>query len=434
MPPAPRSPRSPRREILAVVAGVLLVIAVIAAAGIGNPLHDFSPYRSRAAVTVVCTVLGLSIIAALLLRPSPARPRRLGWMAVVVSSLCALATMFIWVSVGTGHSLDKAPGVRVNTAAETRAALAAQGYDKRKPVRTGVHIETLEFTGTSNVRLTGFIWQHLPAGEEVQPNLEFPDAVDGGVGDEVYRDRTPEGQVVGWRLKTTLREAFDYTHYPLDNQAVWLVMWPRAAGTVLVPDFSAYPPWDPDEKLGVYPGLVGGDWKTQFSTYSLTEGTNRTNYGRPAHSIDGQDAELTFSLGVGRQYVSPLLNRLVPLVVITLLVFGSLFVVTTDSDRRSLSGFSTWAVIGFCGSMMLVVSVQHSTLRSETASDGVVYAEYFYFILYLVIGLVALNVIEHTSKKRFPLIDWRGNAAARLLYWPVVTVLLLTATLFGLLL
>lgn len=78
--------------------------------------------------------------------------------------------------------------------------------------------------------------------------------------------------------------------------------------------------------------------------------------------------------------------------------------------------------------MMLVVSVQHSSLRSATGSTGVVYAEYFYFILYVVIGLVALNVVEHTSAKRFPLVDWRGNAAARLLYWPVITVLLLATT------
>ncbi|NGO79669.1 hypothetical protein G6045_29020, partial [Streptomyces sp. YC504] len=366
---------------------------------------------------------------------SPARPRRLGWMAAVVSALCALATMFIWVAVGTGHSLDKAPGKRVTTAAQTKAVLDAHGYGKRTPVRTGVMIETLEFTGANNVRVTGFLWQHLPAGDDVtKPNVEFPDAIDGGVGDEFYRDKTPEGQVIGWRLKVSMREAFDYTHYPLDNQAVWLVMWPRDAGTVLVPDFSAYPPWNEDEKFGIYPGLVGGDWDTQFSTWSLTEGQERTNYGRPTHSIDGQDAELTFSMGVGRQYLSPLLNRLVPLIVIALLVFGSLFVITTDSDRRSLSGFTTWAVIGFCGSMMLVVSVQHSSLRSETASGGVVYAEYFYFILYLVIGLVALNAIEHTANKRVPVIDWRGNAAARLLYWPVVTVLLLIATVFGLLL
>ncbi|NGO77175.1 hypothetical protein G6045_16130, partial [Streptomyces sp. YC504] len=69
IPPATRSPRSPRRVILAITAGILLVIAAVAASGIGNPLHDFSPYQGRAAVTVVCAVLGLSIIAALLLRP-----------------------------------------------------------------------------------------------------------------------------------------------------------------------------------------------------------------------------------------------------------------------------------------------------------------------------------------------------------------------------
>ncbi|MBC9713106.1 hypothetical protein H9Y04_11045 [Streptomyces sp. TRM66268-LWL] len=432
MPPAARKPRT---VLAAVVAVALLVIAAVAASGLGNPLHDFSPHHTRAAVTVVCAVLGLSIIAALLLRPSPARPRRLGWMAMVVSSLCVLATAFIWVAVGTGHSLDSALGSRVSTQDQATAVLARQGYGEKRQIRTGVMIETMEFTGANNVRLTGFLWQHLPAGEDVtRPEVEFPDAIDGGVGDEFYRDETPEGQVVGWRLKTTLREAFDYTHYPLDNQAVWLVMWPRAVDTVLVPDFSAYPPWDPDENYGIYSGLVGGDWKAQFTTYGMAQDADRTTYGRPQRAVDGTHSELTYSIGVGRQYLSPLLNRLVPLLVIALLVFGSLFVITTDSDRRSLSGFTTWAVIGFCGSMMLVVSVQHSGLRAETQSDGVVYAEYFYFILYLVIGLVALNAIEHTANKTVPVVDWRGNAAARLLYWPVVTILLLIATVFGLLL
>ncbi|MFG3053578.1 hypothetical protein ACGFZP_21870 [Kitasatospora sp. NPDC048239] len=80
------------------------------------------------------------------------------------------------------------------------------------------------------------------------------------------------------------------------------------------------------------------------------------------------------------------------------------------------------------GTVMLVVAVQHSSLRSTTGSAGVVYAEYFYFILYLVIALVALNVVEYTSTRRLRLLDRNGNMAARLLYWPVVTVLLLTTT------
>ncbi|MFJ1937348.1 hypothetical protein ACIOGZ_32390 [Kitasatospora sp. NPDC088160] len=69
-----------------------------------------------------------------------------------------------------------------------------------------------------------------------------------------------------------------------------------------------------------------------------------------------------------------------------------------------------------------------------TGSTGVAYAEYFYFILYLVIALAAFNVVECTSTRRFRLIDWNGNMAARLLHWPVVTVLLLTTTVAVLLL
>ncbi|WP_441247810.1 hypothetical protein [Kitasatospora sp. McL0602] len=174
--------------------------------------------------------------------------------------------------------------------------------------------------------------------------------------------------------------------------------------------------------------MVTGEWRTHFSAFSMGESTTRTTLGNPNTTPDSTIAALHFSTGITREFPSPLLDRLIPLIVITLLVFASLFVVTIDSDRRSLAGFSTWTVIGLCGAMMLVVAVQHSSLRSTTGSTGVVYAEYFYFILYLVIALVAFNVVEHTSTKRFRLLDWNGNMAARLRYWLVVTTLLLATT------
>lgn len=77
---------------------------------------------------------------------------------------------------------------------------------------------------------------------------------------------------------------------------------------------------------------------------------------------------------------------------------------------------------------MLVVAVQHSGLRGETGSSGVVYAEYFYFILYVVIALIAVNVVEVTSARKVRFLEWQGNTAARLLYWPLVTAMLLGVT------
>ncbi|NEB76295.1 hypothetical protein G3I40_13840 [Streptomyces sp. SID14478] len=419
------------RILTAVVAVMLLAVAAVAAATMDDVIEDLQGTGLRSTLTMICGVAGLAALLAALLWPSPTRLRALAWFSAAVSVLCVAATVFIWVCVAVDSGVHSLPGRQVSDPAQTEKALAKEDLAGRRTIPTGLMIETMQYTDSNNVKLTGYIWQRLPKGEAGSAQIDLPDAVDGGIGDEIYRDPVAGGdEVVGWRLSTTVREKFDYSHYPLDRQVMWLVMWPKhSATTALVPDFGSYPPWDAHQKYGMYQHIVSGEWQPQFTTFGIGHSNERTSYGRPGLRLDGKVPELSYSIGLNRAFLSPLLDRLVPLAVIAMLVFASLFVVTKDSDRRSLSGFSTWAVIGFCGSMMLVVSVQHSSLRSATgAGGGIVYAEYFYFILYLVIGLVALNAVEHTSDRRIGLVDWRGNAAARLLYWPVTCLLLFAVT------
>ena len=423
------------RVVLAAAACALFVAAGIAAAGVANPPHEVLQEGARLAVVLLCSVAGLALTAWLVLRPSRHRPRALGWFSGAVSLLCLSATVFVWIAVATDDALKGAPGTVVSTPAETGAYLTSEGRGSLQRIPTGVWLQTSQFVDANTVKVTGYLWQRLPASADATTAaVELPDAVDSGALHQVYRQVDGGTQTVGWRLATTLRESFDYAHYPLDRQVVWLSMWPRTPGSVLVPDFASFPPWHADAQLGLYPELVTGGWRTHFTTFSMGEVSDRTTYGRSDISLNASRPELHFSVGVVRDFLSPLLDRLVPLIVIAALVFASLFVVTTDADRRTLAGFSTWTVIGFCGAMMLVVAVQHSSLRSATGSVGVAYAEYFYFILYLVIALVALNVVEYTSSKRVGLLAWRGNLAARLLYWPVLTTLLLTATVAAFLL
>ncbi|MEE1825368.1 hypothetical protein PUR61_24760 [Streptomyces sp. BE20] len=406
------------------------MLAGVAAAGIDEPVHEVMLHGRRLAVVLVCSVVGLALVAWLLLRPRPAKPSTLGWFSVSVSVLCLLATVFVWGVVAADDTLTGSPGTVVTTQAAATSYLRDDGLDGMRQIPTGVMIQTSQFTDANNIRLTGYLWQRLPADADTKTaNLELPAAVDGGATEQVYLHTNSDNtKTVGWKLRTTLREQFDYSNYPLDRQVIWSTMWPRTPGTVLVPGFAAYPPWEPATALGLYTGMVTGEWRVHFSAFSMGESTTRSTLGLTGATTDATIPALHFSTGVTREYLSPLLDRLVPLIVIALLVFASLFVVTIDSDRRSLAGFSTWTVIGFCGAMMLVVAVQHSSLRSTTGSTDVVYAEYFYFILYLVIALVAFNVVEYTSTRRFRLIDWNGNMAARLLYWPVVTTLLITTT------
>jgi hypothetical protein len=414
-----------------VIAAVLLAVCGVAAAGVSVPTRDLLDQSRRFALILACAVVGLSCLAAaLLLRRGPKRPTALGWLSAVFSLLCLAATICVWTVTGADDSTKHVPGTLISNNAQADAFLAVNHQQRQTRVPTGVLIETAQFSDANNVKLTGFVWQRLPASADPEvPQLLLPDAVDGGVGPMVYQHRLGGQQVVGWQLRATVRQPFDYRHYPFDRQVIRLTMWATGYGNALVPDFDAYPPWQKHRNMGLYRELVSGDWHTQFTTFAMNEVDDQTSYGNTAVSVHSTIPDLHFNIGVARNFLSPLLDRLIPLLVIACLVFASLFVVTTDSDRRSLAGFSTWTVIGFCGAMMLVVAVQHSSLRSQTGSGSVVYAEYFYFILYLVIALTALNVVDYTANSRFRLVAWRGNLAARLLYWPIAMGLVLAATI-----
>ena len=42
---------------------------------------------------------------------------------------------------------------------------------------------------------------------------------------EEYRRRQGSEEVIGWYFDVTVRQAFDYSKYPLDTQDVWLRLW-----------------------------------------------------------------------------------------------------------------------------------------------------------------------------------------------------------------
>lgn len=190
----------------------MLVIAAVAAAGLHDPMHPLQTQTGRMALVLVCAVVGLICEAIALLAPTAAR---LGWLSGLSGVLCLLATVFIWVCVAADTSLNGAPPTVVTNNTQSAKAVAAQGRAAQRPIHTGVLIETMQFTDTHNVRLTGYLWQRLPA--DAAPDtaaVELPDAIDGGATERVYHYRDGDKQVVGLRLRTTLREKFDYPPTP----------------------------------------------------------------------------------------------------------------------------------------------------------------------------------------------------------------------------
>lgn len=349
---------------------------------------------------------------------------RHGWLwavSAILSLAFVLATVGSWASAWSDRNLLAGIGTTVTKPAEVDQMIARDvGPWTLYRIPTGVDIQSFEFSGTNNVTMSGLVWQKiskdLPA--EVKRGVLFPEADQSPTAAPDYTFTLGHTELIGWRFRAKLRQRFEYNKYPLDRQDVWLRM--RSADFVhpvqLVPDFATYPQWKLDNLSGLRPELVNGAWHPYYTAFSM----KRIDYGiKGVPAIQG--AEMYFNIGVSRGLVGPLVGRLIPVLLLAGLLFLTLYVTTMDLDRRVLSGFTAFAIIGFAVSTTLCVATYDNGVRNETGVAGLMYIEFWYFCLYFMTLLVVLNAACLVSNKFGRALTWRENLLPRLAFWPIFT-------------
>ncbi|MCW6006088.1 hypothetical protein K1W54_16085 [Micromonospora sp. CPCC 205371] len=368
-------------------------------------------------------------------------PRRMGgvrlmwWVSWSLVAVCALGMVVAWVVINRdpGHHLTA--GTAVRSDADVGRYLSEQGLPAATVrVPTGLFVQSIEFTNGNNVLVSGYVWQRFAAAvpRTVSRGVVLPEAGDAYAATEVYR-RTDAGgtETIGWYIEATLRQKFDYRAYPLDRQNVWLRLWQPDfdVDAVLVPDFSAYPPWLARGMLGTDPEMVTGEWLPQYTTYSYLRHRYTTSFGLARYTQPVSYPDMYFNMIFSRDYRGPTLAKLIPGVLIALIVFSSLFITTRDERTMAVAGFNSFAVVAFTVTMLIAVVVDHNAVR-ELATDGsVLYLEYVYFAIYAMILLVTVNGVLMAWDPPPRFLTWEDNALPRLAYWPLMLGFLFAVTL-----
>ncbi|KAA8880505.1 hypothetical protein F3087_41070 [Nocardia colli] len=353
------------------------------------------------------------------------------WLtAIAVSLLLAAGTVYSWTHAGSRHAPVAEVGTTVSSYAEAeKVVIPHLPQDQAVPrLSTGVLLNSLQFVNAHNVKATGHIWQHIPRDfpAEIEIGVQLLEAEDPHCPKKVFEYPLGDWRVVVWSFSTVIRQQFNYEDYPLDHQDIWLRMRPvdMIHQVQLVPSFESFPPWDARALNGLDPGLVFGDWEPDYTVWSL----NRQEYSMLAHPGLANTDELYFNVGVSRGLLGPLLGRIVPVLLLAVLMFLSLFVITTDPDRRPISGFTAFAIITFSVSTVLVVAVNDNAARTEIGAAGISYIEYWYFTLYVMTLLVALNATMLLHGAFGKAIAWRDNLLPKILFWPLFTGIMFAAT------
>lgn len=372
------------------------------------------------------------------------------WLSATVSAILIAVLILLWIKMNTFHI---EPTQLVNEKAiteylanhwENRAESLSKSTEPTIKIKTGVFIQSLQFFNSTEVNLTGYIWQRYTDVQRQAINLGpsevgfiLPEQVSSGSDiepREVYRIRSGDEEVIGWYFEATLRQPFEYDLYPFDHKTVWVRLWPKdfSRNIVLVPDFEAYKSTGLTDIFGIESNIVLGTWEREDTYFDYRLTNYDTDFGIKDYVGQEGFPELHYNFVVKRKFENAFIVHLLPLFLVATLLFAALLTVTEDEKLSGKLGFNTSGFIGASSALFFVVLLSHIQLREQFSGSGIVYIEYFYILMYALLVIATANSYLFSVRAKFcsSAILYSDNIIIKVAYWPVVLTSLIVITLW----
>ena len=367
------------------------------------------------------------------------------WLSAAVSAILITVLINLWIQMNAYHV---EPTQLINEKATTE--FLKNNWENRPEnlseptikIKTGIFIQSLQFSNSTEVNLSGYIWQRYTDAQRQAINLGpsevgfiLPEQVNSGSDiepREVYRTRNGDEEVIGWYFEATLRQPFNYDLYPFDHKTVWVRMWPKdfSRNIVLVPDFEAYKSTGLSDIFGIESDIVLGTWERKNTYFDYKLSSYNTDFG--IANFIGQDGfpELNYNFVLKRKFENAFIIHMLPLFLVATLLFAALLTVTEDEKLSGKLGFNTSGFIGASSALFFVVLLAHIQLRRQFSGTGIVYIEYFYIVMYALLVIATANSYLFSVRAKFcsSAILYRDNIIVKVAYWPVVFASLILIT------
>lgn len=424
------------------VLGLLVAVAASPFPITADPIYISGQTRQTIITVFSLVILAASALTFFISGAHKGEEKGLWQTSVVFTALCFIGIGAIWYMVLRSSPDEKTPehykpirdeaGLQILK--DEQSALATQsGTEQPIFIPTGVLIQSLEFISANNVTISGYVWQRYAADipADIDRGFLMPEG-DNIEGTEAYRIRQGNEEVIGWYIQTTLRQTFDYARYPFDRQDIWLRLWHTdfARNVILVPDFQSYhvSEWDPYIRLGLEHDFVLERLSLERTYFNYHFNSYDANFG--INNYIGQNAfpELYFNVGVRREVLDAFVAYMIPMIILILMAFGVQFIVTQISEKMSMYGISTIGLIGYFASLFFIGILAQLDIRRTLNAPGVVYVEYFYFILYAILLLQTVNAVAFTVSDNFHFIEYKDNLYPKVIFFPITLGLMFIIT------
>jgi hypothetical protein len=376
------------------------------------------------------------------------------WLSAAVSAILITVLINLWTQMNAYHVQptqlinEKATTEYLKNNWENRPESLSVLTEPIIKIKTGIFIQSLQFSNSTEVNITGYIWQHYEDGvhDAIKPGVSkdgvteagfiLPEQVNSGSDiepREVYRIRNGDEEVIGWYFEATLRQPFNYDLYPFDHKTVWVRMWPKdfSRNIVLVPDFEAYKSTGLSDIFGIESKIVLGTWERENTYFDYKLSSYNTDFGIANYIGQEGFPELNYNFVLKRKFENAFIIHLLPLFLVATLLFAALLTVTEDEKLSGKLGFNTSGFIAASSALFFVVLLAHIQLREQFAGAGIVYIEYFYIIMYALLVMATANSYLFSVRAKFcsSIILFSDNIIVKVAYWPVVLTSLILVTL-----
>ena len=363
--------------------------------------------------------------------------KRISLVSFIISVFFVINIGFVWNLVlrartytATRNLLLSDTGVRQLLAPQIQLS---KELNQEPPliVPTGVFIQSFDLTSPKDAFVTGYIWQTYEDGvhDDLSRGIILADAIEDSDYElrEDYRYKKDGLEVIGWYFAYTLRMDFDFDYYPFDDKDLKIRILHQDFNNgelnrrvILTPDFQSYTVINPRTAPGVDQEIVLGEWYLRDSFFEYIFKTYNTNFGVIDTAPKTNFPELQFTVILQRSFLGLFISKLGPMIVVLTLLFAVLLV--SDPEQ-------TMEVLASCAGFVFIVILDQVTVREQIITKGIVYLEYFYFVVYLYIFLVSINFILWSLNPNLSIFKYKDNFIFKAIYWPTMLKVLLVMTI-----
>ena len=137
--------------------------------------------------------------------------------------------------------------------------------------------------------------------------------------------------------------------------------------------------------------------------------------------------ELVYNLELKRNVLNPCLTIFLPLAVVAGLLFLMLMGATSQKDKASALGYNFLNMGRAVATLLFPTVLAQINLRTKVVTDGLLYVEYYYFAM----DLMLLAVVVYTMAMALSaegILQKNDALLAKVSFWPLLTGLFFAVT------